>query len=848
MKRSNPLLDRWVWKMAWRDSRSSRKRLLLFVASIVLGVAALVAISSFGANLERAIDDQAKTLLGADLSVRSRAPFDADTEELLATLAADQSRQTSFSSMALFPKTDGLRLVQVRALEGDFPYYGRLETVPEEAAKTFQDGPNALVDDNLMTQLGVQVGDSIKLGEVTFRVAGRLIDIPGESEAFSLAAPRVFIPLSQLEATKLIQVGSRVSYRAFLKLPPGTDADKLVEGLKPDLKRDRLDFDTIDSRKRRLGRAMENFYRFLNLVGFIALLLGSIGIASAIHLYVKQKVPTVAVLRCLGCDSRQTLAIYLIQAAAMGFLGAAGGSLLGVGLQMLVPSVLRDFLPLSIPLSISVPAVLEGAGIGLGMAILFALFPLLPIRRVSPLLALRSEYEGGASRRDPLQWLVGLLIAAGVLGFAVTQTEQPLVGLFFFLGLATAFGLLAGVAKLITWGVRKVFPSSWSYVWRQGLANLYRPQNQTLVMMLALGLGTFLIVTLHLVQGTLLNQAELSGSGDSPNLVFFDIQSDQKPEILQTLKAEKAPILQDVPIVTMRLASVKGRSVEDMREDGERGRPMWALTREYRSTYRSSLADTEKIVAGNWVGRVEAGQSEIPISLERGIAEELGVGVGDALVFDIQGVPLATRVASLRTVEWGRVQPNFFAVFPAGVLEDAPQFHVLVTRTESATESARLQRLVVGRFPNVSAIDLALVLTTIDAILDKVAFVIRFMAMFSFFTGLTVLIGAVATSRYQRMKEAVLLRTLGASRQQILKIMVVEYLFLGGFAAATGLLLALAASWALAFFVFETAFVPGLAFAFAALLGVVALTILIGVLNSRAVMDRPPLQILRAEG
>ncbi len=846
MKRNSVLLDRWVWRMAWRDSRNSRKRLLLFVSSIVLGVAALVAISSFGANLEQAIDDQAKALLGADLVVSSRGPFDAATETLLEGISTERSSQTSFSSMAYFPRTDGLRLVEVRALKGDFPYYGKLETAPPEAARTFQSGPNILVDDSLMTQFGARVGDEVKLGETVFKISGRLVDVPGESAAFSLAAPRVFIPLQYVPETGLIQVGSRASYRLYLMLPPGEDADKLVEDLKPKFKEERLNFDTVERRKRGLGRAMENLYRFLNLVGFIALLLGSIGIASSIHLYVKQKIDSIAVLRCMGCTSRQTFTIYLIQAAAMGLIGAAAGSLLGVSVQALVPRVLQDFLPLSIPFSISLGAVLQGAGIGLGMAILFALFPLLPIRKVSPLLAIRSEFEGKPAKWDRLRLALGGVTAAAICLFAVAQTREPLVGLFFFLGLLAAFLLLAGAAKLIVWGVKKSFPSSWSYVWRQGLANLYRPQNQTLVLVLVLGLGTFLILTLHLVQQTLLSQAELTGRGSNPNLVFFDIQTDQKPALIDLLKAQKAPILQDVPIVTMRLTALKGQSVEELRDDENRRQPRWALTREYRSTYRDHMTDTEKTISGQWVGRVDPDTRPVPISLEKGIAEELEVGVGDSLTFDVQGVPVETRVAGIRSVEWGRVQPNFFAVFPAGVLEDAPQFHVVVTRTDSAAESGRLQRAVVSRFPNVSAIDLALVLNTVDAILSRVAFVIRFMALFSFFTGLTVLIGAVVTSRYQRMKESVLLRTLGASRRQIFKIMVVEYLFLGFFASLTGLLLALGAGWGLAYFVFETPFNPALGSTLLTLAGVVGLTILIGVFNSRSVIGRPPLEILRA--
>ncbi|MFQ5739471.1 MAG: ABC transporter permease [Acidobacteriota bacterium] len=849
MKYRQVFLNAWVWRMAWRDSRSSRGRLFLFISSIFLGVAALVAISSFGVNLEEAIDRQAKTLLGADLSLSSRAPFNPEAEDLLASLGGRQSRQTSFSSMAYFPRADGLRLAQVRAVEGGFPYYGSLETEPPAIAGRFQQGPNALVDKTLMLQFGARIGDRLRLGRMTFRITGKIVKIPGESLVFSTVAPRVLIPMRYLRQTGLIQLGSRVTYRSFFQFQPATDVQEVVKKIEPRLKKLRIRYDTVEKRKQNLGRSFANLYRFLNLVGFIALLLGCIGVAGAIHLYIKQKRTTVAIVRCLGGHHQQAFAVYLIQAAVMGLTGAVAGSLLGMGIQVFLPRVLADFLPMTLPFSISWGALLKGAGIGLGMSLLFALLPLLPVRRISPLMALRADYENTPSAaRDPLSVLVCFLIAGAIFVFALAQSKGWVLAISFLLGLGVAFGLLGGISKLMTLGAKKFFPASWSYVWRQGLANLYRPLNQTPILMLSLGLGTFLIVTLYFIQGTLLSQAALTGSGSNPNLVLFDVQSDQKQAVRELLTDSFGlPILQEVPIVTMRLTSVNGTSVEKLREDPHSARSRWALTREYRSTYRRNLVETEQIVAGVWQGKAPEPSRSVPVSLEENLARELGVGLGERLVFDVQGVPIECRVASLRKVNWQRVQPNFFALFPTGVLEEAPQFHVFVTRVESDEMSARLQRSVVKKFPNVSTIDLTLILTTVNNILDRVSFVIRFMALFSIFTGFTVLIGAVATSRYQRMRESVLLRTLGASRGQILRIMMIEYLFLGSLAALTGLILATAAAWSLAHFVFETPFSPEVGPVLAALVAVVTLTLLIGMVNSRGVLTHPPLQILRRE-
>ena len=805
---SQRIWNAWVWRMAWRESRSSRKRLLLFTSSIVLGVAALVAISSLRDNLSLAIDQQARTLLGADLTIRSSSPFSNGAEALFTEIGGEKSRVTSLSSMAYFPRNGKLRLVQVRAAAGGYPFYGELETEPDGAASRLQSGqPVALVDAGLMRQFGLNLEEEVRIGEVAFRVVGSLLSIPGESLAFTVAAPRIFIPLGFMEQTGLIQVGSRVSYQVHFKLPE-TDVEQLVSDEEARLEAERLRVDTVERRKRSLGRAMANLYRFLNLVGFIALLLGGIGIASAIHLYIQQKLPTAAVLRCLGATSKQVLVIYAIQALAMGSIGTLAGCLIGLGVQMLLPEVLADFLPLDVEFAISPSAIAKASMIGLGFALLFALLPLLPIRKASPLLVLRAAFESVRRQSDPWQWALKVLIAAAILGFAITQTSRLWFGVWFFVGLATAFGLLSGVAHGISLAARRFLPRGWPFVWRQGMANLYRPNNQTLVLMTALGLGTFLLTTLYFVQGTLLSHAALTGLEDNPNLVLFDIQSDQIEEVRAILERYEIDTQTDVPMVSMRLASVAGQSVEELRAGPGRRGSRWALSREYRSSYREQLREGEKLVSGKWTGRVSSLIKPVPISLEEGLARDLNVQVGDSLVFDIQGIEMECRIGSLRQVDWERVQPNFLALFPAGVLEDAPQFHVITGRAETAMVSADLQREVIERFPNISAVDLSLVLSIVETILDKVSFVIQFMALFSILTGLVVLVGAVLTSRYQRMRETVLLRTLGASSRQIMTILVAEYFFLGMFATLTGLCLALAGSWALAHFVFESELNP----------------------------------------
>ncbi|HMJ04649.1 MAG TPA: FtsX-like permease family protein [Chthoniobacterales bacterium] len=839
----------FIWKMAWRDSRSSRRRLLVFSISITLGIAALVSIGSFRQSLAQAIDDQARTLVGADLIVESSRAFTAENEALLKSLGAPQAREVRFRTMAVLP--GGTRLVNARALGGDFPFYGPMETEPLSAARDFRAGGRAVVEESLLIQFGAKPGDTIKLGEEEFVIAGALKKMPGEASAAGSFAPRVYFPLQNLAATQLLKTGSIAKYRNYVKFAASVDVEKRMATLGPQLQRAGLEFDTVASRKKDLGSALENLYRFLNLVGFISLLLGAVGVASAIQAHLQQKHRTAAILRCLGASARNVVIIYLLQAAAMGFIGASAGAALGVGLQRLFPAILKSFLPFAIPSTIAWLPVGRGMLIGFGICVLFALPALLRFRHVSPLLILRGSGETEARRRrfDPLVMLVYFLMAASVLAFAIAQTDKWTRGLIFAAALGLAIAVFAGMAKLLIVLVRKFFPHRWSFALRQGLANLYRPHNRTLLLTVSLGLGTFLLLNLYLSREVLLQQFRSIGAKDQPNIFLFDIQPAQTAAVADLVRASGLPVIQEAPIVTMRLAEVKGRKAADILADPERTIPEWQLQREYRSTYRATLSETEKVAAGQWIGRMENYQpgDVVPISLDREIARDFKATIGDELVFDVQGVPIRTRIASTRAIDWKRFQTNFFVVFPAGVLEGAPTFNVLVSRVPDAAASAQLQSAIVAKFPNVSALDLTSVIQTVDSILSKVALVIRVMSLFTVGAGLIVLASTIWSGRYQRLKESVLLRTLGASRAQIYQILCAEYFMLGALASVTGILLALVSSWALARFVFELDYALSVWPLLVAAISVSALTVMIGLFTSRGIGSTPPLEILRAE-
>ena len=355
-----------------------------------------------------------------------------------------------------------------------------------------------------------------------------------------------------------------------------------------------------------------------------------------------------------------------------------------------------------------------------------------------------------------------------------------------------------------------------------------------------------LIASLYSLQELLVKQITISGEGDRPNMVLFDIQGTQLEEVRNITLDYDMPVIQEVPIVTMQLMEINGYSKNDIVNDSTLGYKKWSFNREYRVTYRDKLIASEKLVEGEWKGTVTNSDS-IFISISKGYAEGINAKIGDELLFNVQGALIKTYLGSYREIDWNRVQTNFLVLFPQGVLEEAPQFNVIVTKTNSADYAARYQQAIVRNFPNISIIDLGLILDTLEEVLGRISFVIRFMALFSIATGLLVLLSSVITSKYQRIEENVLLRTMGASKGQIWKILFTEYFMLGSIAALAGLAISMIGSWLLAKFVFEITYVPNY-MALLSVFGIItSLTVIIGLANSRSVINNPPLQVIRKE-
>ncbi len=831
------LFHRWTWRMAWRDSRTQRLRLVIFSLAIVSGIAALVAIHSLKASVQKGIETQAKSLLGSDLQISSRQPVsDADFAKL-AAMARNISREVAFPTMLKFP-SGGARLVQIRGIEGGYPFYGKVETQPLEAWRKLPAGEGILLEPALLDQFQAQVGDEVELGNLKLRILGVVEKPAPRASRFSGFAPEAYVRLADISRSGLLGKSSMSSHQVHLELVNSPKSGTLKDKIRSDFPDTSWRLETPEDRRENLGDALEKFQQFLGVLALASLALGAIGVAGAVHAHINRRVPTVAILRCLGCPGHLAAAIYFAQAGTIGLFGAMLGAGFGIALQTGVLTYFRDSLPITVAPSPEWIAVAQTTAAGFAVCCGFALIPLLKIRRISPAATLRggAVLEGGTLRALPVYLLLGgLLLVLALTNDPNWKRALALVG-----GLGVAFAVLAGVARGLMFVTRKAVGPRWPYLLRQGISNLHRPRNQTLLFLLSLGLGTFLLVTI-LLAGNLLNQRlSITQSSNSPNLYLIDVQPDQLDGVKSVMEKKNLPVLESAPMVTMRIETVRGVPVREAK-----GVPRWVARREFRSTYRDFMNDTETLIAGEWHKTVAAPNGPMPLSLEEGIAKDLQVGIGDELTLDVQGMSIKARVTSLRKVDWSKFNLNFFMVFPLGVLEGAPGFHVVTTKTPAAAASGALQRELVTDFPNVTAIDLTQILETVRDILAKISLVVSLLGGFTVLAGLPILVGTLLNGRDVRLRESVLLRTLGASAKQVRTILVVEYATLGFLSALTGVLLAVAGNAALAVFVFKGSPIPDFGLLGIAFILVTGISIIGGLALSRGVCNHPPLEILR---
>lgn len=823
--------------MAWRDSRTQRMRLLIFSMAIVSGIAALVAIHSLKASVQTGIETQAKELLGSDLQVSSRSAIPAADIERLSTLATRSARETAFPSMMGFA-AGGTKMVQVRGMEGGYPFYGKVETTPPDAWSRLSAGSGVLLEPALLDQFQAKVGDEVRLGSLKLKILGTIDKGAPRPSRFSGFAPEAYVRLGDLGESGLLGANSMATHQLHLEIKDHAPSKELKEKIRKDFPDTTWRLETPDDRRENLGDALDLFQRFLGILALASLALGALGVAGAVQSHVNRRIPTVAILRCLGAPGQLASAIYIVQTAVLGLLGAALGAMIGVALQLGVLTTFKDSLPISVTPSPEWAVITRTGLAGFAVCCGFALIPLLKIRQVSPAATLRSgaTLAGGNLRALPVYLLlVGLLML-----LAFTNDPDWKRGLALIGGLATAFLIIIGLARGLMALTRRIVRPTWPYLLRQGISNLHRPGNQTLLFLLSLGLGTFLLLTILLAGNLLQQRLRITHSAESPNLYLIDVQPDQLDGVEALVKSQGLPVLESAPMVTMRVQAIR-----DVPATEAKGVPKWVPRREFRSTYRDRLNPTETVISGEWHQSIPDPNAPVPLSLEEKIANDMKVNVGDSITLDVQGVPVEARVTSIRKVDWSRFNLNFFMVFPPGVLEGAPGFNVVTTRTPDAAASGNLQRALGAEYGNVTAIDLTQILETVRGILSKISLVVTVLAGFTLLAGLPIVVGTLLNGRDVRLKESVLLRTLGASSKQVRSILTIEYATLGILSALTGVVLAVSANSALAIHVFKTSPWPDPTLIASTSGIVIAVSILGGLALSRGVSNHPPLEILR---
>jgi putative ABC transport system permease protein len=844
----------FVVRMAGRELRASWRRLVFFFVCVAVGVGAIVALRSLIQSVGATMTAETRALTAADILITSGQPWSDEVSALIdATLGGELEleRTSSIETATMARPVDVTktvaRVVELRGVQAAFPFYGELVLQGDVVYQhSLLAGGGALVRPELLTQLDVAIGDEIIIGEGTFEIRGVILREPGgQLGAFSFG-PRVLVDYDDLQATGLLAFGTRAERQLLIRVPEAR-IEPLVEQLREPL---RDAFVRVRSYRQTEDRIAANMLRaenYLSLIGFVVVILGGIGVWSVTRVFVQQRVRSVAILKCLGATSRQVLAIYVMQMVALG----VGGSMLGVALAgsalTLIPASLAEQAAVAAGLGdmsygLTASAVAQGVGVGVVVSLLFALGPLLEMRAIKPLALLRWGIVTTPAR-DWVQGAVVVVLTAVLVVLASWQAASWQVGLW----LCGGFALVAVVLHLVGQGlVRVIQPigATGRFALRHAVLNLARPGNQTRVILLSVGLGSFFIIGIHAVQANLLGAFALEIRDDTPDIFLLDIQQDQVAGVGTLLAQRVGHVPSFLPVLRARVTGVAGQrtTLETVREVRRRG-----VGREYTVTYRDHLEENERVVAGRFWEPEASDQAEV--SVEESLRDRLDLVIGDTIRFDILGREIRATVSSVRTVDWDDSRSGgFMFLFRPGVLEQAP--HSAIAFLQGPPEPvarARLQRDLVAGFPNVSVIDGLEVIATIRRILDYVTLAISVVGGIALLSGILILVGSVAMTKFQRRYETAILKTLGATTRTIVLMLVFEYGLLGTLAGLVGSIGALALTWGLTEFLLEISWTPAPLVNLAGL-GLTALVVAtVGVTASLDVLRQKPMATLRAE-
>lgn len=842
----------FVMLMAMREIRASWKRLLFFFVCIAIGVGSIVALRSVIQNVRAALARETRTLIASDILISSNAPIAGDVRELLAreTSAGRVSQTTDAVEIATMVRpADGraaVRMVELRAVQAGFPFYGTLTLRDGSYSHAQLTGRGALVRPELLAQLNLRVGDRILIGTQSFEIRGVIASEPGRSLGNFSLGPRVLVDYADLAATGLLSFGSRVNYQVMVRAPEPTVralGSTLTEALKNKFVRSRGYWQNAD----RIGEDLTRAENYLSLVGLVILILGGIGVSSVTRVFVQQKVRSIAILKCLGGTSRRVLAIYMTQVIALGAAGSALGVALAGAVLGSVPSFVGNIAgTLQIDYGLSASAVEQGLAIGVLVSLLFSVVPLLEVRLVKPSLLLRNDVPP-LGRIDWLKWGVTAAVAAALVGVAAWQAGSLRVGLMLSAGFVATALVLHAAGVVLIWAVQPLRFSR-SFALRQAVLHVVRPGNQTRVILLAVGLGSFFILGVRSLQADLLRDFAVQIGPSAPDMFMVDIQPAQREALSAYLDGQNgdAPPPNTIPVLRARVVAVKGRDLTLDSYEQVRGRS--GLSREFTITYRPGLERNEKVIQGQWWDAATPA-AEPEVSIEEGFLRTTRLNVGDRMTFDVLGRTITARVASIRRVDWQDFRSGgFMFVFRPGVFDAAPHTFIASFKGPADPEArARMQAGLVGQFPNVSVIDLREILQTVSGIVNNVTTAVTVVGSLVLLSGALILVGAVSMTKFRRVYEAAILKTLGASGRLIAAMLLLEYGVLGAIAGTVGALGAIALSWAVATYALELAWQPAILLTIVGVVVTAVFVAAVGVIASWDVLRHKPLSTLRAE-
>lgn len=822
-------------RMSRRDWRAGELRLLC--AALVVAVAAVTSVGFFVDRIRLGLERDATQLLGADVVLSADQPIGSEVAERARSEGLMLARTVSFPSMALALDGEGTSLAAVKAVSPEYPLRGTLRVQraaggADEPTREVPAPGTVWVDPQLLQALGVGVGEELRLGERRLKISRVIAVEPDRGAAFINFAPRVMLALSDLESTGLVQPGSRVTYR-LMAAGERAAVTRYSAWLKSHLGRGQS-IESLEGGRPEMQRTLARAQQFLSLVALLAAMIAAVAVAAAARRFSLRHLDSCAVMRCLGLPQRRIFALFSLEFALVGLAACAVGVTLGYAFHFVFLWVLGGLVQTSLPAPSWLPAA-QGYAIGLVLLAGFALPPLAQLRQVPPLRVLRKDL-GPPAGRAVLGYLAGM---AGFFGLMIWAADDLKVGLLTAGGFAAALGVFALVAWLVIQGLTPLRAAAGrvSLALRFAMAAVQRRPVATVVQLVALAVGLMALLLLAVTRTDLVDAWRRAAPADAPNRFVINIQPDQTTAVSGRLAAAGIPDAMLYPMVRGRLVAVNGQTVGPENYTNDRAQRL--VDREFNLSYMDKRPEHNPLVAGTWF----APGARDELSVEEGIAKTLGLKLGDSLRFEIAGTPVEARITSLRKVNWDSMRANFFVIMPPALLATQPQsfitaFHLPESRAAVTGELLR-------EFPNLTVVDTSAVFRQVQAVLDQVIAAVEFLFLFTLVAGVLVLYAALASSRDERVREAALLRALGASRAQLSRTQVAEMLALGalaGLLAATG---AQAVGWALARYAFE--FEYGLrpaVFGFGIVGG--ALCALVGGwMGLRGVLRTPPLATLR---